>query len=1707
MKKTSNWLLFKQGLKGIFKFKIQFIIILILSFLSIFILTTSISLRDRLNNTYNEVVKSVDKFDYEYTDEFFGKTGTTSSNKTSQNLMLMFTPNDSYTTINGSSERFNLTFNKIYNGETFITKAFEDQRMKALFDSTINIDPISAEFSKNLRNIVLDSFYTELVKALNNQDTNSESVQSLMKTPIYEYAKTLNKELIINDYKYISEEAQKWNYDEGKIINNQGFDINKIESKELFTFTYTAFTGLAAYIADLNIFLGEKFNSQSDLKSNKVNPEIYEIITGNQHGNEPISNEYIVDEKNKYTLNFKSGQLNNVINSEARDQESIISAIKKYGLKGITSPIFVMGDSQELSNSNVNISNFSLQSNASNDNWSSRMTMFFTPNMPSWDFDTIFNKSSLDWILNGANYLGDGGENIRIAQTLQFAYETQMKIAAIASNIDYELRKEFSVFDNVSQIEYKAVMLDEMNHSNLKILNPDKGGRLPLNKGEILISEQFARARKIKLFSEIKIGTQNLVITGFATDTFSYYPVVNDDLPIPQPKNGAIVYGTRETLKMIETDSPSGHGETISKTQAKHFIWLNKESDLNRFEKLFKPSQKRVAFEQSPYRFSWILQPQVVLAYSLFTIILSLIIGIVALAGLIISLKKSIKANTKQIGILKALGVEPKNIAISYIAQAVFIALFIIPISWGIGLLVQSGFVHLFIPYFSIQLYQIQVSILPLILGFAFFGVLSIMISFLTAWRLTNKPVMEILRVEEEKKHSSWLLNKLKNTVFNKSKFTLKFSITLASTNRRNIYLMTVVIFITSFLVSIGFSIPAMVRSGEAAYYRNVDYSNSYSYIEPVSNAPLSKGAISYSKDPSIIDSDYKTKGSFTGYSNASNYFESTYDTSPISKYLYKGMKEDKPIYTNTFKYIVSDSANQQVSTLTDEEAKTGLFQLITEQFGNNFANGIGSQFSIGTIEQVLGLISNSLYDVTSLNPSNGQIKEISLTDAQSKQKYEIITKNLTQAIPMILSSILGNGGSSETNDWKEEILSVISASAPAFVQNYIQDPSRIQQYSFGYGVKKIFKDSETFATNINVSNDKYNVKLTGLEKNQKAFSINEKLSNKLFVDDKTLGKINKVINGEKTEQDIVFNNFKYYDKNTNTLTVPIAPNKQALNKYNLKSDNVISDITTKQNQLLFELNKNGKTSYQVLPKQAWIYNDKDFIESDYYKKSWIPEQQNEIKNKRTGVNIKDTNYLSLYDLDNNKFTYKYLYKDDNTLVNDAYLFNDFAVENEQGSSYVRPYYQYQNIELYLPKNLLNQEQVNGFDKWANWIDGSANKKLEGYYNNEIKNSEVPLETKNAWESMYGDEVKNSGYVKINPYSMEYSLTKEESLNRGLENIIDTTGDSSWYLNSVRSGLLKQENTKVNYVNNDLKINLESVGSLDSYNGSVTLVDQGLANLIANYSISRKYDVNYNFFEPEVAFKAGEKIPSSSGTIISVYDKYYVHNDLEDLFVSNYEKMLNGGYSSLAYTQMMWNNAKYSNIAEPVDLTTGFLQTTIENNGILLLSQKPIGNISQSDLQLQVQNQKLLSTEKDLIAQISQLAISVAMLIIVSVIITSSLLIILIGDIYITHYQRFMILMKSFGYSNWKVQKYSFGTVTILSVIGWILATLLACGVIAIGILMLKLAGFAVPFIISWWPFVASLAVVSISYFGSLILISKKVRNGDPARLLMETNE
>nr|VZK65328.1 hypothetical protein MF5292_00502 [Mycoplasma feriruminatoris] len=160
MKRISSFLLLlKQGLKGVFKFKIQFIIILLLSFLASFILSTSLTLTSRINKTYNNIVNNVDKFDYSSTNEIRSYRTDRNNSTTDRSvipLLDLVNNSNSYYNLNSNSKNtsyLNFILNKKnltkdFDNKTILTELFENKEFVELF-TTINGNDVNWIWQQN----------------------------------------------------------------------------------------------------------------------------------------------------------------------------------------------------------------------------------------------------------------------------------------------------------------------------------------------------------------------------------------------------------------------------------------------------------------------------------------------------------------------------------------------------------------------------------------------------------------------------------------------------------------------------------------------------------------------------------------------------------------------------------------------------------------------------------------------------------------------------------------------------------------------------------------------------------------------------------------------------------------------------------------------------------------------------------------------------------------------------------------------------------------------------------------------------------------------------------------------------------------------------------------------------------------------------------------------------------------------------------------------------------------------------------------------------------------------------------------------------------------------------------------------------------------------------------------------------------------------
>ncbi|WP_339021578.1 ABC transporter permease [Spiroplasma endosymbiont of Atherix ibis] len=187
----------------------------------------------------------------------------------------------------------------------------------------------------------------------------------------------------------------------------------------------------------------------------------------------------------------------------------------------------------------------------------------------------------------------------------------------------------------------------------------------------------------------------------------------------------------------------------------------------------------------------------------------------------------------------------------------------------------------------------------------------------------------------------------------------------------------------------------------------------------------------------------------------------------------------------------------------------------------------------------------------------------------------------------------------------------------------------------------------------------------------------------------------------------------------------------------------------------------------------------------------------------------------------------------------------------------------------------------------------------------------------------------------------------------------------------------------------------------------------------------------------------------------------------------------------------------FSNAEEPYFITSQASFTRDTKSGVDTINGDNYGASS-----LEIEGTKLLSQQKALINQLSVIILNIATIAIALLIIIMILTITLINDLYVNQYRKFMIVMKSLGYSNWKIIKYTFATVTILSLLLYILSVATNFTIIAISFNIISHKLGSIPFGLTWWTLIVAILLVFGAFFSSIAITTKKIRRESPSVLM-----
>ncbi len=660
------------------------------------------------------------------------------------------------------------------------------------------------------------------------------------------------------------------------------------------------------------------------------------------------------------------------------------------------------------------------------------------------------------------------------------------------------------------------------------------------------------------------------------------------------------------------------------------------------------------------------------------------------------------------------------------------------------------------------------------------------------------------------------------------------------------------------------------------------------------------------------------------------------------------------------------------------------------------------------------------------------KMSPIGYTQDEINKYTNSINDLLNNDFKNILSKVLKvNLPSGPGERWQDAINDTILSKLPMFIKNYVNTSYRKENFGFGWNYINYIQNKETLITSVNDNttiNDSQLAQI-GLPKGSNEIRISDSLKKQLY--DPSI--------------------LKQFDNNNDDITIPVVASKKAMINDKLS---IGQKIGLEENLQELQI-KNKAGNWEEIDPSWWKYDDTDY--------------QNSITNEKNNVN---TNIVSLNNVDKSKFTQYDEYQPGNINLG----FTKTYI-NKQGKIALntRPYYEYRNIELWIPKKDIDINQLNS----VAYYDPIHNGQKPGIINLKDGDSKYPESTITK---------NNIQYYIIHPYDYFQNNQYKKENNNALSILVDSIQnlqDKMFQDHFIRISTF-DKNTNVSSVkgastiNHNRKISYKVIGSNKIYNKTSFYFDQKVANNILNYSTD-----SFNIFK----YKP-DKLDANNKIIGQ--NPVYNANNPNNKTTANYLQF----NPDPSKDPLKWFNGKMSDAVEPYDLSTNFgiYISQGSNYSISIFQDAGVNSI--------ITNENLLSTKNEYIKSLTSVGLSLTTIFIVGILVSTIILILLISMLFIEQYSKFMTLMVSQGYSRKEVSRYTTGTFTPIVIIMFLIGYTFTNISISIVVRIVEhIKHIAIPYQFYFWTLPVAFVLIFIVYLFALWLSLRKLKVLDVRKL------
>ncbi len=597
--------------------------------------------------------------------------------------------------------------------------------------------------------------------------------------------------------------------------------------------------------------------------------------------------------------------------------------------------------------------------------------------------------------------------------------------------------------------------------------------------------------------------------------------------------------------------------------------------------------------------------------------------------------------------------------------------------------------------------------------------------------------------------------------------------------------------------------------------------------------------------------------------------------------------------------------------------------------------------------------------------------------------------------IPTIINTIFQYKGTS--TNWRDQIINAIVNDLPSYVTSNLQNESSKEIFNVGWNFMNYIPKDDTLITQVNdpitINNQSYD-SLTeiGLPKNQKAINLSSDQLKNIFNDNDAINQLQS-------------------NNSDNKVIIPVVATEAAKIHFQLKANDLVL-----ANRIMQELQfKTKSNTYGEVDPSWWLYANNHDISNT--------KSLYDYNNKTGNGDEFDTTRATYYNGSENNMQLGYAKWDPQN--------NKFVEE---------PYYNPKNIVLKIPRNAISD-----INTWTG----------AGVYNNDgISNN-----------SVYKSDSK---YYYFFPFDYDISPNVSEENNPiqiyTASNSTNSTIDG-WYHYALVNKLLKVQNYDTNTyvdkndstVNHNTNIYYKITDFVPQYDNNNFYMDQAAANLVMGYDTNK---INFYDYSPT-------KQRDQNATL-NFDPQAKLYKDTTD-------------------EPYIWFNGKLSNNENLYDRTTYFAMNSTQGD----YSAGILDSLSASSIKSTIP----LSQTKGLVKTVTDVGLSLTVIFIISIIICSIILVVLISSMFIDENIKFMTLMKSIGYKRREIINYLLGIFTPIVLIAFLVGYFFTIGILNLTFFIAhNIYKVAVPYEYKIWTLFVALAIILLIYSFSFILANYRLK-------------